>query len=274
MSFVQQINQFSKNVHYWIKHPNRPFNLLGIPVIRNDFQILAFKNHYQGGRCFIIGNGPSLLISDLERLKRETTFACNKIYLAFDQIDWRPTYYSIQDVLVAEQNSSEIDDLDLQKFYGHEVKPYLKDKKNVTWLVTKSFPLCKGKPTPKFSTNLLRGAYGGGTIIYHQLQIAYYMGIREVYLIGVDFSFDIPEPTGEMCLHGEVIEHQGEINHFDPNYRKIGERWTMPQLGLQYKSFSYAKEFFERHRGRIFNASRKTALDVFPLIDFDTIIPF
>jgi hypothetical protein len=47
-------------------------------------QIRQFRNRHPGERCFIIGNGPSLAIDDLDRLRSKTTFASNKIYLAFD----------------------------------------------------------------------------------------------------------------------------------------------------------------------------------------------
>jgi hypothetical protein len=90
--------------------------------------------------------------------------------------------------------------------------------------------------------------------------------------VGVDFYFDIPEPTGEMSMHGEVLVHNEGTNHFHPHYREPGEKWTMPRLDLQYDAFLCAKEAFERSGGFIVNASRRTALDVFPLVEFDSIV--
>ena len=74
----------------------------------NNLDIRKLKNIHQGKRAFFIGNGPSLRISDLELLNDEITFGCNKIYLAFEQTDWRPTYYSITDRLSAKTNSKTI----------------------------------------------------------------------------------------------------------------------------------------------------------------------
>lgn len=85
----------------------------GAPLIKNDINIKALKNKHKGQRCFIVGSGPSLKVDDLNKLKDEVTFACNKIYLAFNDTSWRPTYYSVYDVLVAENNKSEIDALNL-----------------------------------------------------------------------------------------------------------------------------------------------------------------
>jgi len=106
------------------------------------------------------------------------------------------------------------------------------------------------------------------------LQLAFYMGVREIYLVGLDFSFSVPEPTGETTEYGEVIlEGSREINHFHTDYRKPGEKWSLPRLDRQYRAFLRANEAFEKAGGFIANASRHTALDVFPRVDFDDLLP-
>ena len=42
--------------------------------------IRSLKDTKKGMRCFILGNGPSLIPSDLELLKDEDTFAFNRIW--------------------------------------------------------------------------------------------------------------------------------------------------------------------------------------------------
>ena len=56
-----------------------------------------YKGKYKGRRCFIIGNGPSLTLEDLETLGSEITFATNRIYHIYEQTAWRPSFYCIQD---------------------------------------------------------------------------------------------------------------------------------------------------------------------------------
>lgn len=250
----------------------RLFRARGIALTENDRKIAAFRNKHRGKRCFIIGNGPSLKIEDLDRLKGEITFACNKIYLAFDQTDWRPTYYSVLDVLVAENNREAIDELNLCKVFHEIVRPYVRRSDQITWLRGLPEPSVGESRIGQFSTNVLEGVYGGWTVVYPQIQLAFFMGIREIYLIGVDFSFKTPQATGKTCASGEILEHQGEANHFHPEYRKPGETWTVPKLDLQYRAFLAAKKSLERNGGCIFNASRKTELDIFPRIDFDKIM--
>ncbi len=77
---------------------------------------------------------------------------------------------------------------------------------------------------------MIRGVLGGYTVIASQLQFAYYMGFNEVYLLGLDFKYKIP--TSEKS-QGGILVSNGEINHFHPNYRMKGEKWTYPQLDKQ-----------------------------------------
>jgi hypothetical protein len=70
-----------------------------------------FKNLHPGERCFIIGNGPSLTPEDLAKLKSEISFGSNKIYLAFDQTEWRPSYYVVEDDHMIRQHHKTIRDL-------------------------------------------------------------------------------------------------------------------------------------------------------------------
>ncbi len=242
-----------------------------IAITADDKNIASFKNKHEGQRCFIIGNGPSLRIADLDKLKNEITFACNKIYLAFDQTQWRPTYYSVTDKLVAENNTAEISQLNLSKIFNDTVRSYFRNEKDIAWLKLLPPPAFNKKQV-RFSTNALRGVYGGGSVIYYQIQFAFYLGFREIYLIGVDYNFEVPTPTGQQCESGEILEDQGEKNHFHPDYRKPGEKWTMPLLDLQYNAFLAAKSTFIEHGGIIYNASRKTALDVFPQVNLDDVV--
>lgn len=75
---------------------------LSIANTLNSFRIIKLKNRYKNKRCFVIGNGPSLKLDDLNKLKNEFTFASNKIYKIFNQTDWRPSFYFAEDSLIYE----------------------------------------------------------------------------------------------------------------------------------------------------------------------------
>gem|GEM_PF-3940544 len=64
----------------------------------NNFnQLVSLKNSQIGKIGFLIGNGPSVRIEDLEHLSDAYTFGCNRLYLAYNQMKFRPTYLMSSD---------------------------------------------------------------------------------------------------------------------------------------------------------------------------------
>jgi hypothetical protein len=235
-------------------------------------QLHAYKGKHAGARAFIIGNGPSLRISDLDLLSEEITFACNKIYLAFPETAWKPTYYTVEDHLVAQQNQIEIEAMQkvAAKLFPHTLALHgihFSDSLIYPFIWKDVYPAL-----PDFSDDAARGFHWGSTVVYTMLQLAAFMGIREVYLMGIDFSFSIPSQCEGTTGKFKIYVSEGEHNHFHPDYRKPGEHWHQPNLEYQEKSFLSARNYFETHGGRIFNATRGGCLECFPRIDLDTLL--
>ena len=246
-----------------------------VPTTIQQWKIRRLRDRHRGRRAFVLGNGPSLQIADVDRLKGEITFASNKIYLAFDQTSWRPTYYSVCDLLVAQNNRDVIHSLDLVQIHGAHVRSTLGEDHGYLYIEDLRNRLDLSPAVFGFSKNMLLGANGGFSIIYLQLQLAYYMGIRQIYLIGVDFSFNVPasiqtQTTTE--LGEQVLQSANEVNHFHPEYRKPGEAWTMPNLEYQRLAFARARHTLEDEGGAVYNASRRTELDVLERVDFDEVL--
>jgi hypothetical protein len=74
-------------------------------------EIQNFKNVHQGERVFILGNGPSLEQTPLERLDDEFTIAVNKISKIYSETDWRPSYFVFHDAVHEDWNQYGIDGL-------------------------------------------------------------------------------------------------------------------------------------------------------------------
>jgi hypothetical protein len=230
------------------------------------------KNRHAGERAFVIGNGPSLRISDLDRITEEVTFACNKIYLAFPETAWRPTYYTVEDHLVAQQNHTEIEAMRrvATKLFPHTLALHgihFSDGLTYRFNWKDVYPAL-----PEFSDDARHGFHWGSTVVYTMLQLAAFMGIREIYLIGIDFSFTIPAHREGSTGKFNIYVSEGERNHFHPDYRKPGEHWHQPNLEYQEKSFLSARNYFETHGGHIFNATRGGRLECVPRIDLDTLL--
>ena len=244
----------------------------------------ALRNKCSGQRAFVIGNGPSLKIEDLDRLKNEITFASNKIYLAFESTDWRPTYYTVTDQLVAANNCDQIRQLDIPMLLPTSVRAYGIASEQTLWYRESGYnsyldglsPEQLDGASPRFTRDAVFPIHGGYTVIYHQLQLAWHMGIRNIYLLGVDFSFSIPPKTilderFKIEEYRNALVSNGECNHFHPKYRSPGETWSKPRLDLQACAFRAARVIFEAENGFLKNASRKTALRELPIENFDTL---
>jgi hypothetical protein len=232
----------------------------------------TLRNKHLGKRCFVIGNGPSLTVADLDRLRFEYTFAANKIYLAFSDTKWRPTYFSCEDPLVMQQNEKRISNLDrTTKLFPFHMKKLMKPDKSCYFIEFISAPThrnSKASPDDRnFSYDLTKGIHWGSTITYSMLQMAVYMGFSEIYLLGIDHTYVVPKEMND----GHYIS-EGEQNHFHQDYRKPGEKWNDPRVDVLEISYRHARKACEDVGVKVFNASRTTHLDVFERIDLDDVL--
>ena len=94
--------------------------ILGISNVRqiytNDLdkiyrpKLKELRRKYKNYSAFSIGNGPSLNKTDLDALKDEITFAVNG-FLKCKDLAWLPTFYLVEDHLVAEDRAHWINKL-------------------------------------------------------------------------------------------------------------------------------------------------------------------
>lgn len=230
----------------------------------NARRIAALRGRHAGRRCFVLGNGPSLRIEDLDRLKDELCFGHNKIYLAFDQTSWRPTYYNVEDYRVIDQNRETINQLRGFQKILFRYKPGTWEKDGST--IEYDLFLPDAPESPNFSANPFWGIYCGWSVCYSSMQWAYFMGCTEIYVLGMDFHFVVPNVNEK----DEIIS-EGERNHFSAKYRSKGEIWVTPRLDRQEKCFAFGRDWLAARGVRVFNATRGGKLEVFPRVDFDSL---
>jgi hypothetical protein len=240
--------------------------LQGLPLLER------LKDIHVGQRAFVIGNGPSLKTVDLQRLQGELSFAANKIFLGYGQTDFRPTYWCCSDQIVAKQNLPIIRTLQHIKIGAFSVEPILSGVPDMT--LVKHPPQASGGQGLIADLDFISGVHPGLSVTIFMLKLALWMGVSTVYLMGIDFSFVVPEGgvTEEKLFGNNIIISSGEVNHFHPDYRKPGEKWTMPQLDGQRAEFAVMKWRYEASGGVIYNASRKSELHVFERVDFDRLM--
>lgn len=239
---------------------------------KNEKAILQYKNKYEGKSCFVIGNGPSLKTSDLERIKKAgyVCFASNKIYKCFDQTDWRPDFYACTDELVFLQNWEDIlKEIHCVKFFSHVFRrdfSYQKWKKENCLIIR-----YRGTHHAiKFPEDVIRMA-SGGSVTFVLIALAWMMGFKTIYLIGCDHTYKFYETIKEKVNVTETTEVvQGD--YFVKDYMKVGEKMSVGDMDRVEKGYMVAKEHIEKNNGHIYNATRGGVLEVFERKDLDEIL--
>jgi len=241
----------------------------GFFLSEDERRIAEYKNRHEGQKVFILGNGPSLNRCDLKLLKNEITFGVNSIFLNHENMGFHPTYYVVEDVFVAEDRAKEINAYKGPiKFFGNYLKYCISDSEDTRWLNVR-FRYDDYPDFPYFSTNAARMVWVGGTVSYICLQLAYYMGFSEIYLVGFDHSYTIP--TDADMIGTEIKSKSDDPNHFNPDYFGNGYRWHDPRVDRMEMAYAKAKEVFEQNGRKIYNATDGGKLEVFPRVEYSEI---
>lgn len=239
----------------------------GLTLTRNERQLASLRDKHRGQRCFIMGNGPSLNNCDLTKLQSEITFGVNSIFLNTEQMGFVPTYYVVEDILVAEDRARQIDAFKgPTKFFGNYLRRFLSDGPDVLWTNVR-VDYRDYANFPHFSTDAVRQLWVGGTVSYICLQLAFHMGFKDVHLVGFDHNYSIPD---DAKVDGNRIETTStDPNHFHPDYFGKGYRWHNPRVDRMEIAYVRAKREFEAAGRHVTNATVGGKLEVFDRVQFD-----
>jgi hypothetical protein len=241
----------------------------GFGVTANEKRILSWRDAYKGERAFLIGNGPSLNKLDLTKLKTERTIGVNSIYLNQDRMGFLPNHYVVEDRFVAEDRADEINRLSgPQKWFGNYLR-YCLAGDEVNWINVR-MRYDEHKDFPFFSTNIARQAWTGGSVTYICMQLAYYLGVKSLYLIGFDHHYVIPADAKVEGL--DITSNSDDPNHFHPDYFGKGYRWHDPKVDRMEIGYKKAKKFFEMDGRKILNATAGGKLECFERADYDSLL--
>lgn len=228
--------------------------------------IQSLKDKHKGERCFIIGNGPSLTAEDLDKLKDEITFAANRIYNIFAKTKWRPTYYIAVDSDFIKYNYEMIKSIQSEYIFLSNIYQIpLNDKpKNIVYINEYAkFPINKWNDTSAFvSEDVSRFFSIGYTVTFTAIQLALYMGVKEIYLLGVDFNYSNIRDS-----KGRIIKNDSIEDYFD------GKKYHSSVLNYNSALHAYeaAAKYCENQNIRICNATRGGKLNVFKKVNFEDV---
>src|SRR4030042_5609223 len=177
--------QLGSNTYWWWRNRGRHVlaRSLSSHWVESTRKLHHLENIHKDKRCFIIGNGPSLRHTDLNKLRGEYTFGLNRIYLLFPELDFSTTYLVSVNDLVLKQSAEEMRSLDLLKFLTWRSRHWFHGDSRVIYLATDF------TGDEDFCSKITGRIFEGFTVTYVALQLAYYMGFEKVILVGVDHNF-------------------------------------------------------------------------------------
>jgi len=229
-------------------------------------QLIKLKNKWKGEKCIIIGNGPSLNKIDFNILKGKFTFGVNGIFYKSDEIkDFKPYFYVVEDTAVMLDNAKRINEYECEyKFFPSIYKKHLINRKNTLFFnLNRGFYDSRSEfhEFPRFSPGISKRIYAGQSVTMVNLQLAYYFGFQEVYLIGMDFEYN---QVGSEIIEGHrLISQEDDINHFHPDYFGKGKVWHDPKLHNVLKSYKLIKSIYEINGRKIYNSTVGGKLEIF-----------
>jgi len=238
-----------------------------------------FRNKHDGERVFIVANGPSLAETNLDLLENEITIAMNRVSLIYDKNSkWRPTYYLFSSTNVrnpvwgpawTESVRRSVSEPDTTSFIARMFKPTI-DPDNTYPQIKWFDSMSENKPNMAgdileecFSTDVVERIDKSATTINLALQLSYHMGFSEIVFVGTDLGWTADRGS------------TSDPNHFDKSYRADIPPEKVYKANHQMRnvhSLAY-KNFFERDKKtKFYNASVKTLLDVYPIINYEEYI--
>ena len=259
-------NMLSATKKYW-------YNLkYDLSVIKRNEDL---KNKYFGKRCFILGNAPTIKNIDILKLKDEYVFVMSTFYNHPDYKKLNKTFHSSVHLTGAKSYKDQLNWLKAIEvnspntqifFFGMEQKEVIEENnlfkgKKVYYIAT--------LPGIKRSFNIAKLTRSYQTNVIQALEIAIYMGFKEIYLHSVnlnsvctgtyEYFFDrkkLPHPDPEVSSDNICKDY---VRLFESIFNAIKEIWEV---------YLYARE-----KGvKIFYTNAESILKFLEYIPFDKVL--
>ena len=261
MVTISRVDQARKAAISILQRPATVSHLTCAPSQDQPHAAQALKDLHKGKRGWMIGNGPSVRLEDLDAIPDgDVKFAFNRFYKCYGDTRLREDYVVSADMLMIDDFGQEMVDLStgLPLFCRNRV---------ISEVSGRFVELTPGDTyLPLFSYDPAKFVSIGGSSVFVAMQMAYYMGIRELFLYGMDFSFSMS--LGRDPRYKFPVSFD-DNNHFIKGYRDA-KPWCPPTWRDISAGFLNARAAFELGGGSVLNATRGGKLEIFDRIDFET----
>ena len=251
----------------------RLFMSLNLEINNEIKKNLKYKNAYDGKKCFIIGNGPSVKNINFEDLSNEYTFTVNQFtrFNNFDKIN--PNFHVFSDERIFCLDENVESDREALKYLNklEDCNPVIFSKYNSKNYIENS----------NYFKNLNINYYVDGLVFYEKYELDYditkqipwfptcvdycifiamYMGFKEIYLLGCECTGFLKVATIDDTDNKKNYSYGYNItkNEEDRIKKQLLNRGSGDELEVWSKIlryYDYIKEFAEKCGVKIINCT-------------------
>ena len=254
-------------------------------IVKNNVEL---KDKHKGGRCFMLGSGPSIKDENLKPLKNEIVFALNNFYVHDDfseimrgevekyymtapihppqtETEWKDWFSDMEQHMpknvnlifgISNQNNN------IKSILSHH-NLFVNFKKYWYYAGININDYYNYKPR---DIDITRMTWIADTISIYSIIVAIYMGFSEIYLLGMDHNY--------ICNNKSNYRfYKDGIHQNDEDERMLKDTSLTKHLSFSiYKIFHQYELLSNNSDTEIYNTSRNSLLDIFEYVTFKDII--
>ena len=240
--------------------------------------IQKFQNKHEDERCFVFGSAPSIEENDIHKVLDEHCFVANWFPIHYLYKDMEKAYHCISSPTpwwsgrlspsfyhLSKSNQKAIRFWDSSFFFVNQKYHYFKeDELNYVKLI----PRNDETVIPNLQLDIQNPVWVMGTVILDIiLPVVYYMGFKEIYLVGCDCDFHLDEHPDWSNVH---FYNLNWMPLWLQQHLRSGQSEGLKPHSLDNEYLAF-KKYFEKNNRKIFNATTGGTLDVFERVDYDSL---
>ncbi len=256
----------------------------------------SFRDKYAGKRCFILATGPSIKNQDLKVLEGELCIAVSMFHLHPDIELINPIWHVLapphppfkfdavdkifSTAVKSYQNSNEVNFLLGTTDYEFSYYNYLNAKEGEFLKVFREhiyfadYRKAKLLTEQNFSDeniwDIRESPFVIRTVIYSAIQLAYFLGFKEIVLLGCDHDYLLDFNRVE---DHHFYDEQKGFSDKEHLHSFSKEKWFLEYYS-RWRDYRLMRDFLDSQGVNVINASKKTMLDVFPLKEFESLFSY
>ena len=212
-----------------------------------------FKGIHKRERLFVLCSGPSIQKMDLTVLKNEITMAVHSFYLHKDISVIQPAYYCNAQWEYNEKATEKV--AEAYMFAPGEVHYY-----------------CYGKDSSLYEEiDLCRGIMPAHSVPVVCIQLAIYMGFKEIYLLGTEHDFLTTKKYAYFYDRKQSVTGETDISADEDSNLVMSYSGALADACALWENYKVVKRIAENNGIKIYNATVGGALDLFPRVDFNSL---